>query len=101
MIGNTTGATAKPPPSAPTRAQAENAEPSVDVAPSTPTLGGDILQGVEAIAVFLFGDARLRRRVYHLTSATRFRMPHFKLGSIVCARRSVLLRWIGEQENRG
>ena len=101
MIGNTTGATAKTPPSAPTRAKAENAEPSVDVAPSTPALGDDILQGAEAIAGFLFGDARLRRRVYHLTSDARFRMPHFKLGSIICARRSVLLRWIGEQENRG
>ena len=101
MIGNTTGAAATPPCSAPTRAQAENAKPSVDVAPSTPALGDDILQGAEAIAGFLFGDARLRRRVYHLTSDARFRMPHFKLGSIICARRSVLLRWIAEQENRG
>ena len=100
MLGNTTGATAKTPCSAPTRAQVENAEPSVDVAPSTPALGDDILQGAEAIAGFLFGDTRLRRRVYHLTSATRFRVPHFKLGAIVCARRSVLLRWIAEQENR-
>jgi hypothetical protein len=52
------------------------------------------------LAEYLFGDARLRRRVYHLTSDSRFRMPHFKLGSIICARRSVLLRWIEAQEAR-
>jgi hypothetical protein len=58
----------------------------------------DLLCGADAIAKFLFGPAGSRRKVYHLASYSR--LPVFRLGSRLCARPSVLLNWIGEQENR-
>ena len=64
-------------------------------------LGKDLLRGARDIAEFLFGtsDEKTRRSVYHLIETSR--MPTFRLGSLVCARRSVLLHWIAEQEERG
>lgn len=73
------------------------ADPSMTGA--APGLGDDLLRGAEAIAAFLFGDPSQRRRVYHLTADARRRMPHFKLGAIICARKSTLLRWIEAQED--
>jgi hypothetical protein len=61
-------------------------------------LADDVLRGAEAIADFLFGDATLRRKVYHLAGTSR--LPIFRLGSVLCARRTVLLHWINEQEKR-
>ena len=58
----------------------------------------DMLRGADEIAVFLFGSAEHRRKVYHL--ATTSKLPTFKLGSMICARRSVLLQWIAAQEQR-
>jgi hypothetical protein len=68
--------------------------------PLPPGLGDDLLRGAEAIAAFLFGDPKLRRKVYYLTGDARVRMPHFKLGAVICARKSTLLRWIEAQEAR-
>ena len=51
----------------------------------------------DAIAAFLFGDAKLRRRVYNLVEKKA--LPVFRIGSSVCARKSVLLAFIAEQEN--
>jgi hypothetical protein len=68
--------------------------------PLPPGLGDDLLRGAEAIAAFLFGDPKLRRKVYYLTGDARTRMPHFKLGAVICARKSTLLRWIEAQEAR-
>ncbi|MBY6240035.1 DNA-binding protein [Methylosinus sp. Sm6] len=62
-------------------------------------LSGDLLRGADRIAEFLFGDASERRKVYHLAETSR--LPVFRLGSMLCARRSVLLEWIRHQENRG
>ncbi len=62
-------------------------------------LADDVLRGAEAIAGFLYGDARQRRKVYHLAETSR--LPIFRLGSVLCARRTVLLHWINEQEKRG
>ena len=62
-------------------------------------LAGDLLRGAGAIAVFLFGSAQERRKVYHLAETSR--LPTFHLGSLLCARKSVLLQWIAEQEKRG
>jgi hypothetical protein len=56
----------------------------------------DILRGADAIAEYLFGDRRLRRKVYHLASTSKF--PHFKLGSKLCARKSTVTEWIENQE---
>ncbi|MGC8535508.1 MAG: hypothetical protein ACP5QR_08225 [Rhizomicrobium sp.] len=57
----------------------------------------DILRGAEAIAEFLFGSPDERRKVYHLAATSR--LPTLKLGSMICARKSVLLKWIEDQES--
>jgi len=57
-----------------------------------------LLRGAEEIAQFLFGDRELRRKVYHLVATSNF--PVFKLGSMVCARKSVVLEWVKDQEQR-
>jgi hypothetical protein len=40
----------------------------------------------------------MRRKVYHLVATSN--LPVFKLGSMICARKSVLLKWVEEQEGR-
>jgi hypothetical protein len=59
----------------------------------------DLLRGADDIAEFLFGDGKQRRRVYHLVATSN--LPVFKLGSMICARKSVLLKWVGDQEGGG
>ena len=59
----------------------------------------DLLRGAEEIAEFLFGDPDHRRKVYHLAETSR--LPVFRLGSLLCARRSTLLDWVAQQERRG
>ncbi len=56
----------------------------------------DLLEGAEEIALFMFGSSDKRRRVYHL--AARSHLPLFRLGEVICGRRSTLLAWIAEQE---
>jgi hypothetical protein len=62
------------------------------------TLGDDLLHGADAIAKFMFGDAKHRRKVYYLTGEAPRGMPHFKMGSVICARKSTILNWIAQQE---
>jgi hypothetical protein len=62
-----------------------------------PEFAKDLLRGAEEIAQFLHGDSELRRKVYHLVATSN--LPHFKLGSMICARKSVLLKWIKDQED--
>lgn len=68
--------------------------------PNTTTEGfaDDLLCGADEIAKFLFGPNGSRRKVYYLAACTR--VPVFRLGTKLCARRSVLLGWIAAQENR-
>jgi hypothetical protein len=61
-------------------------------------LADDLLVGAAAIAIFLFGDAKYRRRVFYL--AEKKRLPIFRLHSQLCARKSTLIKWIEDQENR-
>jgi hypothetical protein len=61
-------------------------------------LEDDILWGADEIAEFLFGDRASRRKVYYLAECTK--LPIFRLDSVLCARRSVLLNWIAGQESR-
>jgi hypothetical protein len=61
-------------------------------------LADDMLSGAEEIAEFLFGDRASRRKVYYLVECTR--IPIFRIGSGLRARRSVLLSWIEGQEGR-
>jgi hypothetical protein len=63
----------------------------------------DLLHGAAAIAAFLFGDdPGGRRKVYLLTADTPTRdfIPVFKMGGILCARKSTLLSWIAAREAR-
>lgn len=63
-----------------------------------PEFAKDLLRGAEDIAQFLYGDEKLRRKVYHLVATSN--LPVFKLGSMICARKSVVLKWIADQEER-
>ena len=56
----------------------------------------DLLSGADAIAAFMGLKVR---RVYHLAETER--LPVFRLGATLCARRSTLLRWIEGMENQG
>jgi len=62
-------------------------------------LADDVLRGAEATADFLYGGATQWRKVYHLAGTSR--LPIFRLGSVLCARRTVLMHWINEPEPRG
>lgn len=66
-----------------------------------PTLADDLLRGAEAIAVFVFGEAEARRKVYYYASEAKVRMPTFRMGNVICARKSKLMSWIEEQEHAG
>lgn len=59
-------------------------------------LGDDLLIGAEAIAEYLFGDPKFRRRVYHLVR--KGALPTFKYGDTLCARRSTLLKDVAHRE---
>jgi hypothetical protein len=63
-----------------------------------PEFAKDMLRGAEEIAQFLYGSAEQRRKVYHLAATSN--LPIFKLGSMLCARKSVLLKWVEDQELR-
>lgn len=61
-------------------------------------LADDILEGADAIAEFLIGSREHRRKVYYLAECSK--LPIFRLGSVLCARKSVLLEFIPGQESR-
>jgi hypothetical protein len=63
---------------------------------SAAPIAGDMLYGADAIATFLFGDRKHRRRVYNLVDGNG--LPVFRIGVNICARKSVLLDWIAAQE---
>jgi hypothetical protein len=58
---------------------------------------GDI-RGAEAIAEYIFGDRRHRRKVYHLAESSK--IPIWRLGSTLCLRPSTYEAWIKDQEAR-
>ncbi len=58
----------------------------------------DVLKGAAAIAEFLFGTKRRRREVYYLVE--RNGLPHFKMGTMICARTSTIMAWIADQESQ-
>ena len=100
MMRNTTPVAGDPASTAGLEQTGQNAATSAAVDPPPPSLGDDLLRGAEEIAAFLFGDPKLRRKVYYLTGDATIRIPHFKLGSMICARKSTLLRWIADKEGR-
>jgi hypothetical protein len=75
-----------------------NMKPMEDTQSSETELANDILEGADAIAEFLFGSRSSRRKVYYLAECSK--LPIFRLGSVLCARKSVLLEFIAGQEER-
>lgn len=67
-------------------------------ATAEPCLSDDLLRGADKIAEFIFGDKSKTRAIYHIASTSR--LPHFKLGAVLCARKSQLIAWIADQEKR-
>jgi hypothetical protein len=68
-----------------------------------PELADDTLHGAEEIAEYLYGDREKQhiRRVYHISRADSVnRLPTFRFGIIICARKSTILQWIKAQEAR-
>ena len=63
-----------------------------------PALADDLLRGADAIAIFVFGDSKARRKVYYYAGEAKVRMPTFRMGNVICARKSKLLDWIEQQE---
>jgi hypothetical protein len=66
-------------------------------------LAGDMLHGAEAISLFIFGSASesFRNKIYHAASrkvSAAARLPTFRMGAVICARKSSLLAWIERQE---
>lgn len=59
-------------------------------------LSNDILTGADQIAGFIYGDPKKRSKVYHL--ADKAKLPVFKIGKTICARKSTIMAWISEQE---
>ena len=59
-------------------------------------LSDDLLVGAEQISRFMFGTVHKRRQVYWL--ANNNEIPVFRLGSMLCARKSTLLRHIAGRE---
>ena len=65
---------------------------------TTNELADDLLRGADEIAEFIFGTRGGRRKIYYLAETSH--LPVFRLGAVLCARRSILLRWISGQESR-
>lgn len=62
-------------------------------------LSGDLLYGAAAIARFLFGSEKDRRKVYGLADSAA--IPTFKLNGVACGRRTSIASRILERERIG
>ena len=63
-----------------------------------PEFAEDALRGASAISAFLYGTPKMRRKVYHLAATSK--LPFFKIGSLICARKSELLAHFKDQTKR-
>jgi hypothetical protein len=68
------------------------------------SLADDLLRGAKEIAEFIYGKEERRagdnrKRVY--LAAARKGLPAFKIGRVIHARKSTLLRWIESLEHNG
>jgi hypothetical protein len=59
-------------------------------------LADDLLRGARQISHFIFGEAKHGSKIYYL--ARNSRLPVFRMGGMLCARRSILMAWIASQE---
>ena len=81
---------------------ADPAAAPIGLGPSI-SLADDMLNGVAEIALFLYGEAdeKAKQRIYHLASrkvAAGRRLPTWRFGTTICARRTTILKWISAQE---
>jgi hypothetical protein len=83
-------------PKAPSRLNATTSQTTTATSVADTVLTEMTPQG--EIAEFIFGERGSRRKVYYLPECSR--LPVFRLGSVLCARKSVLLQWISGQESR-
>lgn len=61
-----------------------------------PCLADDLLRGADALAEFIYKDPRQRRKIYHLSETSSF--PFFRLGGMLCGRKSKIIQHIEQQE---
>jgi hypothetical protein len=61
-------------------------------------LADDLLRGADQIAAFVFGSPKHRRKVYYYATDAKVRMPVFRIGTVIYARKSTLMGWIEQQE---
>lgn len=61
------------------------------------SLSEDLLEGASQIAEFIFGEGAHPRRA---RTAISRGAPHFRVGNRFFARRSALLQWIADQEQK-
>jgi hypothetical protein len=70
-------------------------------------VGDDILCGARAIGLFLLPkidggrvrtEKQLQRAIFHLAAHTN--LPVFKIGSRLCARKTVVIEWIKAEESK-
>jgi hypothetical protein len=57
-----------------------------------------IIRGADAIAEYIFGDRRHRRKVYYLAECSK--LPIWRLGSTLCLRPATYEKFIKDQESR-
>jgi len=62
------------------------------------SIADDLLEGADQISTFIYGDPSKRRKIYHLFATSD--LPVFRLGEIICARKSRIREWIERQETR-
>ena len=62
-----------------------------------PELADDLLMGAAAISTFMFGAADQRRRIYWMADVGQ--LPVFRIGSILCARKSSILKTVELHES--
>jgi hypothetical protein len=62
------------------------------------TIADDLLEGADAIARFLWGPHASSKRVYRAIESKRSRLPIFKIGARIYARKSTLKAWVAAQE---
>lgn len=62
------------------------------------SIADDLLEGADEISAFIFGDRSKRRKIYHLAQSSN--LPVFRLGAVLCARKSRITEWIEDQEKQ-